>query len=226
MPEWLFSLLAFAVPLAFAVTLHEIAHGYVAWMLGDPTAHDARRLSLNPLRHVDRFGTLLLPGLLYLIGAPIFGYARPVPVDARNLPSRRAVALVTIAGPATNLLLAFASALALHIEYVVTPESAPLLFAMLYSSVTLNIVLCVFNLVPLLPLDGGRVVQALLPWKLAAAYRKSERYGFFLLFLLMLIPAPPFAGNARPHLIDYIIDIPAQNLRDGVLKAAGIGNEG
>ncbi|NBO19943.1 MAG: site-2 protease family protein, partial [Proteobacteria bacterium] len=150
---------AWVVPVLTAIILHEVAHGWVAEKLGDPTARILGRITLNPLRHIDPVGTILFPAVLIAINAPlVFGSAKAVPVNFSLLrPKRLGMALVALAGPATNVLLALLSGLLLHIDKLVTPEQAPWLFTNLYRSLMLNCVLISFNLIPLLPLDGGRV---------------------------------------------------------------------
>jgi Zn-dependent protease len=219
---------AFILPLIIAITLHEAAHGFVASKLGDLTAKRLGRVTFDPLRHIDVFGTLLMPAVLLLIHSPmLFGYAKPVPVDFRNLRRpRRDMILVAIAGPGMNVLLAFVSALAIHIlEQFTTPEHIPWTFANLYASVTINVVLAVFNMLPILPLDGGRVLWGLLPPKSARAYAGSERYGMLIVMLIFFVPA--LLGNAHLMSIGYgLITVPADLLRDLIFHAAGIGDNG
>ncbi len=172
--------------LVVAVMLHEVAHGLAALACGDPTAKERGRLSLNPLRHIDPVGTLLLPGLLALAGSSvIFGWAKPVPVNlGRTRNPRQALWLTAVAGPATNLLLAALAAVALRglaALGALAPWSAHLLLA----GVLVNLALLVFNLLPVPPLDGSRVVAALLPRAWAARYLEVGRYGFLILFLLL-----------------------------------------
>ncbi len=192
MPEsfnFLTRLAIWAVPVILAITLHEMMHGYVARLFGDDTASSAGRVSLNPLRHVDLFGTLILPALLIFSHLPVIGYAKPVPVNFGKLSSRRlGMILVSAAGPLTNFALAGLAALAFHL-IVATVDSggvALVVFArMLVASVAVNVGLGVFNLFPVLPLDGGRVLVGILPPALARSYAGLERYGFPLLFLLL-----------------------------------------
>ncbi|HXR24251.1 MAG TPA: site-2 protease family protein [Candidatus Binataceae bacterium] len=187
---FLAKVLVWAVPIVFAIILHEIMHGVVARMLGDDTAARAGRLTLNPLAHIDPFGTIILPGLLLFAHAPVFGYAKPVPVDFSRLhPQRVGMIAVAAAGPLTNLTLAVASAFILR-RLLALPEASVSHTTMLMSQIALasclvNIEIGIFNLLPLLPLDGGRVLAGLLPPKLARSFARVERYGFLILLVLL-----------------------------------------
>lgn len=191
-----------------AIILHEIAHGYAAWLCGDPTAKWRGRLSLNPLRHIDPVGTIVLPAVLILTGISPIGWAKPVPIDlSRTRRPRQAIWIVGIAGPAMNLVLALLAGLGLRAMFltgwVTTPapgyvlfpgEVARLTFTVLQVFCFSNLMLMLFNLVPIPPLDGSRVVTALLPPRLAWEYLRLERYGFLIVLLLLnLVPA---FGNA------------------------------
>lgn len=192
--EWSESILgvvALAVPVILAITFHEAAHGFVAWRLGDDTAYRQGRVTFNPLRHVDAFGTVLLPALLVLVRAPIlFGWARPVPVNFAQLNNpRRDMVLVAAAGPGTNLLLAVVSALLVHLA-VLVPDAAGLwILSALAWSILINCALAIFNMLPLPPLDGGRVAVGLLPEPLAVPLARLEPYGLFILIgVIFLVP--------------------------------------
>jgi len=181
------------VPLVFAIVLHEISHGWVANAFGDPTARRKGRLSLNPLRHVDPVGTVVLPLILAVSGAPVFGWARPVPVVARRMRRPRLhMVLVALAGPGMNLLLALLSAFAIALLRWAAPGNGlgwALLYLNLVNFLAINIFLAVFNLLPIPPFDGGHVVEGLLPRPLARRYGRLRRYGFpLLIFLLVLMP--------------------------------------
>ncbi len=188
-----------ALPVLAAIILHEIAHGLVAYRLGDSTAKDAGRLTLNPVPHIDPFGTVVLPLLLIAAHSPfLFGYARPVPVDFRRLRHpKRDMILVAAAGPLTNIVLAVISAvifrtiLGLHLPadgaWTGTLIAGLTPMAMMArNSVVFNVVLAVFNLLPILPLDGGRVLTGLLPLRQAIAFSRLERYGMMIVLLLMM----------------------------------------
>jgi Zn-dependent protease len=180
-----------ALPVLFAITVHEVAHGWAARLLGDPTAMMLGRLTLNPLKHVDPIGTVLLPGLLLYAGGFLFGWARPVPVTWENLHHpRRDMALVAAAGPAANLLMALGWTLMVRIA-VATYGSAtwfaePLLY-MGIAGIFINVILFALNLLPLLPLDGGRVLSGILPARLAAGYARLEPYGLIVLLALLAL---------------------------------------
>jgi len=201
----LVSLLLAAVPTIIAITLHEAAHGYAALAMGDDTARRAGRLSLNPLAHVDRVGTILLPGFLLIMQlltihrvAFMFGWAKPVPVAAwRFRNPRRGMMVVAAAGPAMNFLLAWIGALGLHIVpwlgAIPQGQSAVLLF--LFYFMLANIVLGVFNLLPVPPLDGGRIVVGILPLPLAQAWARLERVGIVLVILVVFL-APAILRSA------------------------------
>lgn len=175
------------LPVLFAITLHEVAHGWVARLLGDNTAARLGRLTLNPLHHIDPIGTVLLPGLLLAVGGIIFGWARPVPVDFGKLRHpKRDMALVAVAGPTANLLMAIGWALvarlanAVDFEYVSVP-----LGLMGIAGIVINIVLMLLNLLPIPPLDGGRIAASLMPTRMAIKFSQIEPYGFFILLALI-----------------------------------------
>jgi Zn-dependent protease len=211
------------VPLIFAVTLHEAAHGFVALRFGDDTALRAGRVSLNPLNHIDPFGTVLLPLLMLMARAGFFfGYAKPVPVNFGRLrPLRLGMVLVALAGPMTNVLLAIASAL-LFLGVGLVPHAGQEWLALnLVNSLKFNCILCVFNMLPIPPLDGGRVAVGLLPRPLALSLARVEPYGMLILmglFLLSYIGAQ--AGFALNPLY-WLISVPANWLIRFVLLITG-----
>ncbi len=184
------NVLVWAVPVLVGVILHEVAHGWVAYRLGDPTAKQAGRLTLNPLPHVDPMGTVALPLFLLAVNSPfLFGYARPVPVNFARLRSpRRDMVLVAAAGPATNLLLAtaFAALLEAAAEPGVPMREQGLVAQIALRGVLMNVVLAVFNMLPVPPLDGGRVVAGLLPPSLATGYAQLERFGLLVVVVLLV----------------------------------------
>jgi Zn-dependent protease len=187
----LYDLSVWVLPLIIAITFHEAAHGFVAHRLGDNTAWQLGRVSFNPLRHIDPFGTLILPGILLLSHSPfLFGYAKPVPVNFRNLNHPRLdMVWVALAGPATNIVLALAAALAFHALPLVPPNAAQWVADNLKNAFLINIVLAVFNMMPIPPLDGGRVAVGLLPGPLAYPLSRLEPYGMLILIgLLILLP--------------------------------------
>ncbi len=190
-----YTIAVWLIPLVIAIVFHEVAHGYVARLFGDHTAARMGRLTLNPIRHVDPVGTVVLPMVLAIAHAPIFGWAKPVPVDYRNLRNpRRDMIFVALAGPGTNFVLATLAALLLAAFFSgsVPPVSAlytvsGFAFLSLVSFVQVNVFLGVFNLIPLPPFDGGHVVQGLLPRAAAIQYAKLARFGFPLLLILLFV---------------------------------------
>jgi Zn-dependent protease len=200
----LYDISVWVLPLVFAITFHEAAHGFVAHHFGDKTAFEQGRVSFNPLRHIDPFGTLILPAILLLSHSPfLFGYAKPVPVNFRALRNPRIdMVWVALAGPATNIALALVAAAAFHVLPFVPTGAAQWLADNLKNAVVINVVLAVFNMLPIPPLDGGRVAVGLLPNWLAAPLSRLEPFGMLILigFLIVL----PLAGSQFGLNLDVI----------------------
>jgi Zn-dependent protease len=177
------------LPVIIAITFHEAAHGWMAEYCGDNTARMLGRVTFNPIKHVDPFGTLLLPGMLLFAGAPIlFGYAKPVPVNFARLDNpKRDMIWVAIAGPGINLILAVICALLIHVATWLPANVGQWVLMNLANAVLINIVLALFNMLPIPPLDGGRVLTGLLPHSLAWRFAKVERYGILILLVLLLV---------------------------------------
>ncbi|SHN90567.1 site-2 protease family protein [bacterium endosymbiont of Bathymodiolus sp. 5 South] len=180
------TLLIYTIPLIFAITVHEFAHGWVANQYGDATAKMLGRLTLNPIKHIDPIGTILVPAILYFTGSPfLFGWAKPVPINFNALKSpKKDMILVALAGPVSNFIMAL---LWLLVILFALNLQSQLLIDMAYFGIAINLILGVFNLLPLPPLDGSRVVSALLPNHLAYEYNKLERYGLFILVGLLFL---------------------------------------
>jgi Zn-dependent protease len=200
----LYDLSVWVLPLVTAITFHEAAHGFVAHHFGDKTAWERGRVTFNPIKHIDPFGTLILPAMLLLAHSPfLFGYAKPVPVNFRALRHPRIdMVWVALAGPATNILLALIAATAFHVLGYVPASSAQWLADNLKNALVINVVLAVFNMLPIPPLDGGRVAVGLLPRALAMPLARLEPFGMLILIGLLILL--PLAGSQFGLNLDVI----------------------
>ncbi len=212
------------IPVLIAITFHEAAHGFVAHRFGDDTAWRLGRVTFNPFKHVDPFGTILLPGLLLLMRAPfLFGYAKPVPVNFSALRHpRRDMVWVAAAGPATNLLLAIAAGLMAHLVGFLPAGVDRWYLQNLQNAIDINIILAVFNMIPLPPLDGGRVAVGLLPRALALPLAQLERYGMAIIIgLLFLLPLVGAQLGIDLNVLGWLLSGPARFLGDAIIRLTG-----
>ncbi|MCF6767726.1 site-2 protease family protein [Thiotrichales bacterium 19S11-10] len=199
----IYYLLLAAIPVLFAITLHEVGHALAAKLRGDNTAEMMGRLTANPIKHIDPIGTIIIPVLLFSLGGLLFGWAKPVPVNERHLKNPKYDRIiVAIAGPFANLIMAVFWALIAKIAFSLgndMPKTSQIFTYMGYFGVQVNLILMTFNLVPIPPLDGSRVVSSFLPTSLAIQYERIERYGFFIILALLAIPI-----NNKPILMHII----------------------
>jgi Zn-dependent protease len=210
------------VPVIIAVTFHEAAHGFVAHRFGDDTALLAGRVTFNPLKHIDLFGTVLLPALLLVTSGFLFGYAKPVPVNFGRLHHpRRDMVLVALAGPATNVLLAIASSLLFYAVDFTPRSMEDWLARNLVNSLQINVVLCVFNMLPIPPLDGGRIAVGILPRFLAYPLARLEPYGMLILMLIFILSYAGARSVLGFSLLGWLISGPAEALIRFVLTVTG-----
>jgi len=214
------------LPVLLAITFHEAAHGWVAWRLGDPTAKQQDRVTFNPLAHIDPVGTVLLPAMLILMKAGfVFGWAKPVPVDPRYLRNpRRDMMLVAAAGPAANIVIAYISALLIHVAPILPDMMAGWAERTLWNSVLLNVLLAVFNMIPLPPLDGGKVAVGLLPYRYARPLAELERYGFLIILgVFFVLPMLGDSIGVDLRIAQWVIWPPFALIRDVLVFASGLG---
>ena len=206
---FLYKISIWAIPVLFAITLHEVAHGWMARYFGDRTAEMLGRLSLNPLRHIDPVGTVLVPGLLLAIGGPLFGWAKPVPVATSVLRNpRRAMILVALAGPAANLVMAvlWCAVLGVIVRAQVNETLYRWVTLMAQAGILTNVILAVFNLLPIPPLDGGRALAGLLPPRLSVRLEKIEPVGLFLVLGLSAFGLFGWLFNPAFHIVGRVIN--------------------
>lgn len=215
-----------ALPVLFAVTLHEAAHGWMAWRLGDDTAKRLGRVTFNPLRHIDPLGTVVLPVMLLLAsgGRMMFGFAKPVPVNFRGLRRpRRDMVLVAIAGPATNLILAIVAAALLHTLGLFNGTLRDWVSMNLQAAVWINLLLAVFNMIPIPPLDGGRVAVGLLPWRLSIRLARLERAGIpIILGAVFILPWIGDKMGLDLNIFWWLVGIPTSVLESVLYRLVGI----
>jgi Zn-dependent protease len=215
----------FAICAILAITFHEAAHGFVALNFGDTTAKDAGRVTLNPIKHIDLFGTIILPLVLFVSAGFLFGYAKPVPVNYSALRNPRwDMVWVAAAGPAMNVLLALVSALLLSGIGALDGETAALVGNALLLSIELNLILAIFNMLPLPPLDGSKVIAAFLPDRLMNAYLRFGRYGMTVLLVLIFV-LPIFAARAGINfdIFGWLVLRPAAAVKDILLALVARG---
>ena len=219
-PDLIQQIAIWALPVLLAITLHEAAHGFAALRLGDDTAYRLGRVTLNPLKHIDPFGTIIMPGILLLSGAPfLFGYAKPVPVNFRRLRDpKRDMVLVAAAGPGMNLALALASVILLRLWFDATGSTEGWVSGTLQASLVLNLVLAVFNMIPLPPLDGGRVAVGLLPRSLAIPLARLERWGMFIILGLLILPTLSQQLGRRIDVLGWLLDVPVRLLQETLIR--------
>jgi Zn-dependent protease len=212
------------IPVLVAITFHEAAHGLAAHFLGDDTAWRLGRVSFNPLKHIDPVGTILLPGILLLVHSPfLFGYAKPVPVNFRALRNpRRDMVLVAAAGPAMNIALAVVAALLFHLVGYLPPTLTPWVTENLKNGLIINVVLAVFNLFPIPPLDGGRILVGILPKAMAAPVARLEPYGIaILLGVLIVLPLLGAQLGVDLNIVSRVIRVVTGAILEGILRLTG-----
>lgn len=220
----LYTASTWVIPLVVAITFHEASHGYVARLCGDDTAWRLGRVSFNPFKHIDPFGTVLLPALLLVMRSPIlFGYAKPVPVNFRALHNpRRDSVLVAAAGPAMNFALAVLAALAFHLLTHLPDAARPWVADNLKNALIVNVLLAIFNLLPLPPLDGGRIAVGVLPEALASPLARLEPYGLMILIgLLFILPLLGAQLGVDLNIVWQLVQRSTNNIVDTILRLTG-----
>lgn len=223
----MYTISIWALPVLLAVTLHEAAHGWVAMKLGDPTAQMLGRVTFNPLKHIDKWGTIVIPaGMLILSGGQmLFGFAKPVPVNFSRLRNpKRDMVLVALAGPGINLAMAVVAAAALHVLPLLDGDVQAWVGYNLGNALFINVLLAIFNMLPLPPLDGGRVAVGLLPWSIGQYLARLERVGIFIvLFAIFLLPYIGGKIGVELNVFGWLILAPANALQDVILSLVGFG---
>lgn len=199
--------IVWVIPVLFAITCHEVAHGWVAKKLGDPTAMMLGRLTLNPFKHIDPIGTVLVPAVLFISGGMIFGWAKPVPVTWENLKNpARDMSLVAIAGPLANLAMALLWLMVIKIAVMINVGSyVELMIYMGYAGVTINLVLLILNLLPIPPLDGSRIIHFMLPPRVAYQYSRLEPYGLIIMVVLLMTGVLEFLVFEPTHFLRQLL---------------------
>jgi len=212
------------LPVLLAITMHEAAHGWAAWKLGDDTAKQMGRVTFNPLAHIDPFGTVILPAILIMAGGVLFGWAKPVPVVFSRLGNpRRDMVLVAAAGPGINIGLAIVSAIGLHFVDLQRSLFDEWVARNLINSININLLLAIFNMIPLPPLDGGRIAVGLLPYKLAVPLARLERAGLFILIgLIFILPMLGAQLGLDLNIFGWLVGGPLEFLRGILLGALGL----
>lgn len=212
------------LPVLLAITMHEAAHGWAAWKLGDDTAKQMGRVTFNPLAHIDPFGTVILPAILIMAGGVLFGWAKPVPVVFSRLGNpRRDMVLVAAAGPGINIGLAIVSTIGLHFVDLQRSLFDEWVARNLVNSININLLLAIFNMIPLPPLDGGRIAVGLLPYKLAVQLARLERAGLFILIgLIFILPMLGSQLGLDLNIFGWLVGGPLEFLRGILLGALGL----